>query len=113
MLSVNYTEFLKLALYAECHDAECRYAECHYAECHFAECHYAECRYAECQYGECHYAECHYAKCRGANFMGIFALKLCQCIKPHKVFFLANKKYGNGYNSIFKGCYYFSIPIST
>jgi hypothetical protein len=33
MLSVNYDEFGKQALYAECHCAECHYAECHYAEC--------------------------------------------------------------------------------
>jgi hypothetical protein len=28
MLDVVYAEFLKNALYAECHYAECRYAEC-------------------------------------------------------------------------------------
>jgi hypothetical protein len=38
MLSVNYAENQKLALYAQC-----RYAECHYAKCHYAECHYVEC----------------------------------------------------------------------
>ncbi len=38
MLSVNYAEFPKQALYAECRNAECRYAECRYAECRNAEC---------------------------------------------------------------------------
>jgi hypothetical protein len=36
MLSVIYSEFHMLALYAECHYAECHYAECRYAECHGA-----------------------------------------------------------------------------
>jgi hypothetical protein len=33
MLSVNYAECRKQALYAECFYAECRFAECHFAEC--------------------------------------------------------------------------------
>jgi hypothetical protein len=36
MLTVVYAECLKLALYAECHNAECRYALCYYIECHGA-----------------------------------------------------------------------------
>ncbi len=60
MLSVIYTECLKLG-----HYAQCCYAECHYAEC-LKLGHYAQCCYAECHYAECHNAECRHAECRGA-----------------------------------------------